>query len=237
MTVPSADETWDRHRRLLCALCPSGVSLLLLASWGRGCGDGFIFAAGLICSSLGVAIYAAAGNGPSLPRFYPVMTLFAMVSAVLWLLVLSNEITALVEGFGHLFHQSSQRIGFSIVSWGNALGDFAVCLTLASMGQTSFALNAIVSGPIFNTLVGFSSALVMAALRQGGEVVIYEAGWPPDMLWTLHISVGCTVFAVGLIALMALGDEKHVSHGWAWCLFAAYSMFFTLMWKATETPV
>jgi len=229
VTIPSSDGHWDRTRRVLCTLSPTGLFLFLILT---GCAFqevhklAITWALVLVPAMLGAMIYVSSDDGPQLPRFYPLVTLTAKVSSVIWLYVIATELTAVVESLGRAFYIPPITLGFTSIAWGNACGDLLSCLVMVQRNQSRAAFAAVLAGPIFNNLIGLGVVLVIAAHARGGEIILWESAWPAAVKVPMLAGLASILCAICTMLCMIHFDKKKSTHKWAYAMFASYSIFF-----------
>jgi len=164
------------------------------------------------------------------------MTLLALVSSMLWLSALSDEMTASLEAVCRFYKISRLRSGFTLLAWGNCAGDLVAAYSIALMGEFSLAFNGLVAGQFFNTAVGFSTALMTVTWRHP-QITVFANGWPSDIS---HPLLACTVSTLLVVATQAAFSvvDLHVrSPLWGVVLAAVYGTFFIYMWRNTSADV
>jgi len=239
--IPPADLRWDRQRRIVSALAPIGLALCWFAM-SRMYGDagprepGSAEAALLaFAAALSLAIFAASGDGPELPWFYPGLTLISKISSILVLAVIADELTALVEAVGLLCSIPRLWLGSSFIAWGNSLGDLVTGLAMVRQGEARAAVTSIFAGPLFNCLVGNGMALALACQAQGGTLTLWQG--VNSNKRTLLVNLGFLVVAamLGTIAASALHQRRR-SLVWPFCLFLLYIAFLPSIFLSEVTP-
>lgn len=96
--------------------------------------------------------------------------------AMVWILMIVNEVVGVLQTFGHIFGLSDAILGLTIFAMGNSLGDLVANATVARMGFPSMAIAACFGGPMLNILlgVGLSGSYLIAA--GGGEALRVDIG-------------------------------------------------------------
>eukprot|EP00441_Pelagodinium_beii_P016434 CAMPEP_0197662170 /NCGR_PEP_ID=MMETSP1338-20131121/52353_1 /TAXON_ID=43686 ORGANISM="Pelagodinium beii, Strain RCC1491" /NCGR_SAMPLE_ID=MMETSP1338 /ASSEMBLY_ACC=CAM_ASM_000754 /LENGTH=525 /DNA_ID=CAMNT_0043239895 /DNA_START=200 /DNA_END=1777 /DNA_ORIENTATION=- len=211
--IPPSDRHWDRTRRVFSSLAPTGVILFWAKTSLGSCAALFANPASTVALLLGllasVAIYAGSDDGPSLPFFYPALTLLAKASSILVLSVIAGELTACVETLGLVLGVARLSLGTTVMSWGNSLGDLVVGLAMVRQGQCRAAFTAVFAGPIFNCL--FSAGIVLtcaAASTNSGVVMLWtdDAGRTNLRLHVAFLAVACSVLTLTLRFQQSAGN-------------------------------
>ncbi|CAE7236289.1 CCX1 [Symbiodinium pilosum] len=242
-TIPPCDLQWDPARRVFHAMCPTGLYCLCRLLGYVPAPDfniGVATAAALVLTT--VVIFLTGGtrsskmSGSSLPWFYNVMTLLALVSSMLWLSALSDEITASLEGLCHFYKISRLRSGFTLLAWGNCAGDLVAAYSISLMGEFSLAFNGLVASQFFNTAVGFSTALMTVTWKHA-DIILFPNGWPSDISHPLLACAIAILLVVITLAVFSLVDLHVRSPCWGAVLAANYVVFFIYMWRSTSVDV
>lgn len=222
--IPPSDEYWDRTRRVVSSLAPTGLVLLIAtigkagffslfsSTWG-GCQ---LFCAALVSAS----IYRFSDDGPDVPRFYPALTLTAKVSSILVIAALGNEVTACMETLTTQLHMPQQWLGATVVAWGCSIPDLVVNLAMTQQGQARVAFTAVFAGPLFSCLVGLGFGLGLAAKRAGGTIRLWT-----DANQQLGMNLQLGFCGVGLAALWwMLLHAQHLPPRMPYVLFFIYAV-------------
>ena len=118
---------------------------------------------------------------------------FAFVMAVVWIIVLANEVgesqaqlscevraslphtvtpapgatVGLLLSLGLFLGVSNTILGLTVLAWGNSLGDLVADVTVAKEGLPAMAIAGCFAGPMFNMLMGLGLSTTIATLREG----------------------------------------------------------------------
>ncbi|CAE7261146.1 CCX1 [Symbiodinium natans] len=243
-TIPPCDLRWDTPRRVFHTMCPTGLYLLcrLLGYIPAPDFNGGV-ATAVVLILITVTIFITGGtsssakmSGSALPWFYSGMSLLALVSSMLWLSALSDEITASLEGLCRFYKISRLRSGFTLLAWGNCAGDLVAAYSISLMGEFSLAFHGLVASQFFNVAVGFSAAL-MTVTWKSSEKTLFDNGWPVDISHPLLACVGSILIVVAMQAVFSLVDLNVRSPCWSVALAANYGTFFIYMWMNTSAEV
>lgn len=74
--------------------------------------------------------------------------------AMVWILMIVNEVVGVLQTLGHIFGISDAILGLTIFAMGNSLGDLVANATVARMGYPAMAVAACFGGPMLNILLG-----------------------------------------------------------------------------------
>ncbi|GJN87170.1 hypothetical protein Rhopal_000115-T1 [Rhodotorula paludigena] len=112
--------------------------------------------------------------------------------AMVWILMIVNEVVGVLQTLGHIFGISDAILGLTIFAMGNSLGDLVANATVARMGYPAMAIAACFGGPMLNILLGV------------GLSGTYLIGFGPSHGTPLRIDMTRTllVSGVGLFAIL-----------------------------------
>jgi sodium/potassium/calcium exchanger 6 len=92
-------------------------------------------------------------------------TLSAFFMCVVWIYVLAGELITCLSALGNIMGIPPAFLGLTVLAWGNSMGDFFTNTSVAQQGFGEMALAGCYGGPVFNILMGLSSALAFASLQ------------------------------------------------------------------------
>ncbi|PVV05076.1 hypothetical protein BB560_000413 [Smittium megazygosporum] len=105
-----------------------------------------------------------------LVRFRPMIDSFpgfiGFVAGILWINQISNEIVAILNALGSILNISNSLMGFTLLAFGNSIGDFATNITVARLGFPIMGLSACFGGPILNISLGIGVSSVVKILNE-----------------------------------------------------------------------
>ncbi|GAA5865268.1 hypothetical protein JCM3774_004914 [Rhodotorula dairenensis] len=112
--------------------------------------------------------------------------------AMVWILMIVNEVVGVLQTLGHIFGISDAILGLTIFAMGNSLGDLVANATVARMGYPAMAVAACFGGPMLNILLG-------VGLSGTYLILLGPARGQP-----IHVAMGRTlcVSGVGLLAIL-----------------------------------
>ncbi|CEQ41917.1 SPOSA6832_03684, partial [Sporobolomyces salmonicolor] len=139
--------------------------------------------------------------------------------AMVWILMIVNEVVGVLQTFGHIFGISDAILGLTIFAMGNSLGDLVANATVARMGYPSMAIAACFGGPMLNILLGVGlSGTYLIALSPTHEPIHVDMGR------TLLVScVGLFAILLGSLVVIPLNGYR-MSKGVGAALIAAYNI-------------
>lgn len=233
--IPPADVQWDRTRRTISSLAPTGLLLLIAAV-----DDRFLqlpratqIPVALVAFCTSCTIYRCSGDGPEIPRFYPCLTLLSKISSIIVLKLIADELTAVVESCGWMYNVPRLWLASTAVAWGNSLGDLVTGVAMVHTGQTRMAFTSIFAGPLFNCTVGGGVALLCAAYSNGGTLLL---GSTDIGRLVLLLNVGFLGLALASLAIMLLTWRRSLQY-WPGALFVIYALFLAVVLCLEEQDV
>ncbi|KAL8286445.1 hypothetical protein RQP46_004462 [Phenoliferia psychrophenolica] len=142
--------------------------------------------------------------------------------AMVWILMIVNEVVGVLLTIGHIFGLSDAILGLTIFAMGNSLGDLVANATVARMGFPSMAIAACFGGPMLNILLGVGLS---------GSYLIFTSGNIPlhvEMGRTLLVS-GAGLLAVLIATLIAVPMNGYMmSKRMGWTLIGAYVVVLSI---------
>ncbi|GAA6009391.1 hypothetical protein JCM11491_004304 [Sporobolomyces phaffii] len=143
--------------------------------------------------------------------------------AMVWILMIVNEVVGVLQTLGHLFGISDAILGLTIFAMGNSLGDLVANATVARMGYPSMAIAACFGGPMLNILLGVGlSGTYLIARSPTHEPIHVEMGR------TLLVSgVGLFAILVGSLVVVPLNGYRMTKRIGA-ILIAAYTVVLSI---------
>ncbi|BGP38365.1 hypothetical protein JCM10449v2_002297 [Rhodotorula kratochvilovae] len=124
--------------------------------------------------------------------------------AMVWILMIVNEVVGVLQTFGHIFGISDAILGLTIFAMGNSLGDLVANAT--RMGYPAMAIAACFGGPMLNILLGVGLSgtylILFDPSHRGQQLYI-------DMNRTLLVSgVGLFAILVGTLIVVPLNSYR-----------------------------
>jgi len=229
--IPAIDSFWGPVRRATSAFSPLGMLIFCLSTNVGYMQSMNVFALigfGMLACLSGLSVFFCSDNRFTLPWFYPVLALFALVASIVWMAVLASEITALVEAIGFIMSVPRLRLGYTAVAWGNSLTDLMVCMATVQKGQASMAMTAIFAAPLLNDLIAFGTSVLVVSLSQNKIPVVCGADCPEEFRGPLITSLSMLSVAVVLLACM-LREKSWRIKIWAGMLATLYVAFLILV--------
>lgn len=231
--IPPADLHWNRCRRFVSSLAPSGLVVFCALTYTDGVQCLLSSPASIGITALAVIasllVFFCSDDGPEVPQFYPALTLLSKASSILILSVISSELTACVETLGLLSGVPRLWLGTTVVAWGNSLGDLVTGIAMVRQGQMRTALTAVFASPLFNLLCSAGVALMLLAHRSGGSTLLWSSQHgKADLRMHIRFLLGsCSV----LVTVLICGQRT-----WAWSLvlWSLYVVFLVCVLSAEQ---
>ncbi|KAG6535131.1 cation/calcium exchanger 1-like [Zingiber officinale] len=86
--------------------------------------------------------------------------------SVIWSYIIAGELVSLLVSIGEIAHITPTVLAFTVLAWGNSLGDLIANVAMSIHGGgdgVQVAISGCYAGPIFNTLMGLGLSLVLAS--------------------------------------------------------------------------
>lgn len=94
--------------------------------------------------------------------------------SIVWFYLVADALVTSLESLGTLFSIRPAILGFTLLAWGNSVGDLVADVALACNGRdgVQIAISGCYAGPLFNTVVGLGLSLVVGCWRSSPEPLI-----------------------------------------------------------------
>lgn len=230
--IPPVNGYWSQQHRLFSSIAPTAM---LVFCWLTNTGNMQeltlypILGFSALALAISTAIFICSSSEPVLPWFYPLLSLVALISAILWLAVLAAEITAVLEAIGYAMRIPRLRLGFTAIAWGNSLGDLLVCVATVRKGHAGMAIAAIFAAPLIDDLIALGISFGMIAYNEGSIPVMCGESCPKELRGPLIVSLVYVAVAVTMLASMFRCRGRWKSLVWACALAALYVSFLIVI--------
>jgi len=117
----------------------------------------FILAFNLIPFSYVIYIMVNEGEEFSLENRRALKVYFlciAFMATVAWISLIAGELVTLLSTIGIIAKIPSSILGFTVLAWGNSIGDLVANVGVAKAGKPAMAISACFGGPLLNILIG-----------------------------------------------------------------------------------
>lgn len=169
-TCPMADfAEWDRNRAsILPMTIPTGFCIL----WEFLFDPDTRHTYGMVClyaliPGVMLAIYIRCRTTrtrppPTLMFIYAVCAFFMSIS---WISFTSDVVVDLLDILGMVIGVPAAVLGFSLLAWGNCLGDLNADVAMTKKGFGEMAITGCMAGPIFNLNAGLGLPMLLVFLE------------------------------------------------------------------------
>ncbi|XP_051138766.1 cation/calcium exchanger 1-like isoform X2 [Andrographis paniculata] len=150
--------------------------------------------AGLIFGTLTLAFTGASAPPAGVRRLPWLIGGFSM--SIVWTYVVARELVSLLLAIGEVVGISPAILGFTVLAWGNSVGDLVADVAMAVKGGADgaqVAVSGCYAGAVFNTVVGLGLSMVFAAYRspagipRNAEVAETVAFLMAALVWALLV--------------------------------------------------
>eukprot|EP00884_Botryococcus_braunii_P012610 jgi/Botrbrau1/2134/Bobra.0093s0041.1 len=157
------------------------------------------------------------------------MAFMSLTMSAVWLMVIADEVVALLQALGQILNFPMDMIGGTILSWGETVPELAATYTLAKAGQGTMALAACFGCPVFNLLMGLGLPVLFKSTMSGSLPLLLTNG-----LFLLILQSLLVLVALLLVVPLVLGWRTDRKLGF--CLLTVY-VVFQLFFVLTEENV
>lgn len=230
LTIPDiSDERWSRPFAVAsAALAP----IFLAALWnskrgGMSSKEGLTIClySGLIGLVIGLmALHTTMKDSPPRKCLFPWLA-GGFLMSVLWTYVIAEELVGLLVSLGYIFGISPSILGFTVLAWGNSIGDLIANVAMAMNGGqdgAQIAISGCYAGPIFNTLAGLGLSLVVSAWAVHPDPFVIPVS--PALFEILGFMIGGLLWALVILPKKEMKMDRVLGIG----LLAIYLGFLSL---------
>ncbi|PKA66072.1 Cation/calcium exchanger 1 [Apostasia shenzhenica] len=236
LTIPDvSDEKWSRP----FAVASAALSPVFLATlWNSKRTGGmsskealtiFLYS-GLVGLVLGLmALHTTMKDNPPRKCLLPWLA-GGFLMSVLWTYIVAEELVGLLVSLGFIFGISPGILGFTVLAWGNSIGDLIANVALAVNGGqdgAQIAISGCYAGPIFNTLAGLGLSLAVSAWAAHPEP--FEVPAAPAMFEIVGFMIGGLLWALVILPRKEMKLDRVLGIG----LLAIYFCFFSFSLSQT----
>lgn len=154
-----------------------------------------------------------------------IMFIFAIISfvnSISWIGFTCDIVVDLLTILGQILSVPKSMLGFTLLAWGNCLGDMQANVAMTKKGFGEMAITGCMAGPIFNILCGLGLATIGGLLADHEEDYDGPANQIPFSLYTAEgkIDTNCVVpfglligqfLSLCIIAVNAMLNDYHIS--------------------------
>lgn len=100
-----------------------------------------------------------------------ILVLTAFFTCIIWIYVIAAQILDVLVLLGKNTGVSKSIMGFTILAWGNSVGDLITNVAVAKAGFPDMAIAGCIGGPMFNLLLGAGIPLIKEAVYNGSAAI------------------------------------------------------------------
>lgn len=94
----------------------------------------------------------------------------ALVMGITWIDFIADSLVDLLDMLGQLMNVPPAALGFSILAWGNCMGDLKANTAITRKGFGEMAITGCMAGPIFNLCIGIGYTMIHVISSKCNEV-------------------------------------------------------------------
>lgn len=226
LTIPIVEEgRWSRPVAITsCILAPlfvagvwafrysdSTTSRLLILGIGGGLGI-----------LLGLLAFFNTDNARQPERCLWLWLAGGFLMSIVWFYLVADALVTSLESLGTLFSIRPAILGFTLLAWGNSVGDLVADVALACNGRdgVQIAISGCYAGPLFNTVVGLGLSLVVGCWRSSPEPLLLASN---DA--TLYYVIGFLAAALAWALVIMPLKGMRLSRSFGLVLILLYGSF------------
>nr|AKN21563.1 slc24a-2 [Schmidtea mediterranea] len=154
------------------------------------------------------------------PIYQPFFAFIGLITSILWIYEIANEIVNILSVFGVVFNISSVILGLSVLAFANSTGDLVSNVTLAKNNYPRIGYSACVGGPLFNLLVGIGIPFSIRTFS--GPIPVQLTGTSIVLIFTIML-----VTTLNLLCLPLMKFQPKRFYGII--LIIIYIIYFVLV--------
>lgn len=220
LTIPTLDtKNWSKFHAMAHPLInPLFVAFLFGYLKEPGEAVGVVLICLLISAVPAVSIYLLThhNRAPSGAFFTMTWTLGAFVMCVVWIYVLAGELITCLAAVGTITGAPPSLLGLTVLAWGNSIGDYFNNTSIANDGRGEMAIAGCYGGPVFNILMGLSTALAIASLQT------YPEPYPVKLDSACMISIVFLYISIISTMVFVTMNEFKLTKYFGGCLIGLY---------------
>ncbi|WFD28172.1 hypothetical protein MNAN1_003178 [Malassezia nana] len=148
----------------------------------------------------------------ALPR-----SMLGFVMGLVWIVVLVDNVLALLRAMGYLYHWSEAILGLTLFALGNSLGDVVTNLSIVRLGHPTMALTACFASPMTNLLLGIGFSATWLTLRHPTQGP-YHIALSPALVLSSSVLLFMLIMMLVILPIMRFRVNKYLGM----CLLTAY---------------
>ncbi|KAE8679006.1 Cation/calcium exchanger 2 [Hibiscus syriacus] len=230
LTIPIACE--ERWSKPVAVVSVTLAPILLSVLWDLQ-DDNLTFETELVVYVIGILVGTGFGvlaylktenSSPPKTCLFPWLA-GGFVMSVVWSYIIAQELVAILISVGYIQSISQSVLGFTVLAWGNSLGDLVTNLSMALNGGpegVQVAISGCYAGPIFNTLFGLGMSLIGAAWH--GYPSPLQIPKDPHLLETMGFLVAALVWALLVLPMRDMKLDGVLGGGLFFIYFTSMSL-------------
>ncbi|ORX59899.1 hypothetical protein BCR36DRAFT_341981 [Piromyces finnis] len=153
-----------------------------------------------------------------IPSYYCIFSIIGFISGISWIYIIANEVVAVLQSLGKIFHISDAIMGLSLFAMGNSLGDLITNVSIAKMGFSKMALGACLGTPLLNIILGLGlSGCILTEKKHKSLLIKIDSN-------TLYFSViGLLISTIGTLFFVYFNNFR-MTRSYGLCAIILYAL-------------
>eukprot|EP01127_Copromyxa_protea_P009907 TRINITY_DN2373_c0_g1_i2.p1 TRINITY_DN2373_c0_g1~~TRINITY_DN2373_c0_g1_i2.p1 ORF type:complete len:786 (+),score=152.58 TRINITY_DN2373_c0_g1_i2:345-2360(+) len=126
-----------------------------------------------------IIFFTTKNQGP--PIYNVLLVLEGLMGSLLCINLVAEELVYVLIVLGKLWNINGTIMGFTVLAWGNSIGDFVSNTLIAWKGFPEMAIGACYSSPISNLLMGLGVSFLAQCIVKDGAIELAVEGAEPDL--------------------------------------------------------
>jgi Ca2+/Na+ antiporter len=128
----------------------------------------------------------------------------AFFMSIMWISFIADALVDLIDVLGVITHIPPSMLGFTLLAWGNCMGDLNANTAIARKGLGETAITGCMAGPIFNLCIGIGVTMLYVLYDYSIERIPWslfdKEGLRRNTVVPLILILGTIVVYIGVLA-------------------------------------
>ena len=138
------------------------------------------------------------------PGLMFLFSIFAFVMSIIWIGFICDALVDLIDVVGVVTHIPASMLGFTLLAWGNCMGDLNANTAIARKGLGETAITGCMAGPIFNLCIGIGGTMLYVLYFNSIDHIPWslfsKEGLRRKTVVPLILIIGTVVVSIGVLA-------------------------------------